>query len=151
MYLPHRKLYKRNFQPINNHTSHNPNSNSTRNQVDKEPLCASATSKSLFIYLFIYLFTRWYNLYFIFEHFCHAWRSVHLGNEASLVWNVLACVASVSAWGFGAKKDRRKGIFFGFGQAEMEREPKYERVGMGKRRKETLADKPLDSEKPARR
>ena len=30
-----------------------PNSNSTRNQVDKEPLCGCATSKSLFIYLFI--------------------------------------------------------------------------------------------------
>ena len=37
-----------------------PNSNSTRNQVDEEPLCGcGATSKSLFIYfiLFIYLFT----------------------------------------------------------------------------------------------
>ena len=32
-----------------------PNSNSTRNQVDEEPLCGCATSKSLFIYL-IYLF-----------------------------------------------------------------------------------------------
>ena len=87
MYLPHRKLYMRNFQPINNNTSHTPNSNSTRNQVDEEPLCGSATSKSLFIdlliYLFIYLFTRWYNLYFIFEHFCHAWRSIDLGSEAS--------------------------------------------------------------------
>ena len=31
-----------------------PNSNSTRNQVDEEPLCGCATSKSLFIYLFIY-------------------------------------------------------------------------------------------------
>ena len=30
-----------------------PNSNSTRNQVDEEPLCGCATSKSLFIYLFI--------------------------------------------------------------------------------------------------
>ena len=30
-----------------------PNSNSTRNQVDKEPLCGCATCKSLFIYLFI--------------------------------------------------------------------------------------------------
>ena len=29
-----------------------PNSNSTRNQVDEEPLCVSAISKSLFIYLF---------------------------------------------------------------------------------------------------
>ena len=28
------------------------NSNSTRNQVDKEPLCGCASSKSLFIYLF---------------------------------------------------------------------------------------------------
>ena len=32
-----------------------PNSNSTRNEVDKEPLCGCATSKSLFIYLFIIL------------------------------------------------------------------------------------------------
>ena len=32
-----------------------PNSNSTRNQVDEEPLCGCATCKSLFIYLF-YLF-----------------------------------------------------------------------------------------------
>ena len=31
-----------------------PNSNSTRNQVDEELLCGCATSKSLFIYLFIY-------------------------------------------------------------------------------------------------
>ena len=30
-----------------------PNSNSTRNQVDEEPLCGCATPKSLFIYLFI--------------------------------------------------------------------------------------------------
>ena len=28
------------------------NSNSTRNQIDEEPLCGCATSKSLFIYLF---------------------------------------------------------------------------------------------------
>ena len=34
-----------------------PNSNSTRNQVDEEPLCGCATCKSLFIYLF-YLFRR---------------------------------------------------------------------------------------------
>ena len=33
-----------------------PNSNSTKNQVDEEPLCGCATSKSLYIYLF-YLFT----------------------------------------------------------------------------------------------
>ena len=32
-----------------------PNSNSTKNQVDEEPLCGFATCKSLFIYLFIYL------------------------------------------------------------------------------------------------
>ena len=31
-----------------------PNFNSTRNQVDEEPLCGCATSKSLFIYYFIY-------------------------------------------------------------------------------------------------
>ena len=36
-----------------------PDSNSTRDQVDEEPLCGCATSKSLFIiiYLFIYLQT----------------------------------------------------------------------------------------------
>ena len=32
------------------------NSNSTRNQVDEEPLCGCATSKSLFIYLFYYYY-----------------------------------------------------------------------------------------------
>ena len=37
-----------------------PNSNSTRNQVQEEPLCGCATSKSLFIYLFIYLFRAVY-------------------------------------------------------------------------------------------
>ena len=79
----------------------------------------------IIIYLFIYLFTRWYNLYFIFQHFCHAWRSIDLVTEASSVWNFLACVASVS-------------------------KPKNERVGMGRGRKETLRDKPLDSENPAR-
>ena len=88
----------------------------------------------LFIYLFIYL------------HFCHAWRFIGLGSEASSVWN---CLASVSVR-FRSKERPKKGIFFGFGQAEMEREPKYERVGMGRGRKETLADKPLDSENPAR-
>ena len=31
------------------------NSNSTRNQVDLEALCGSATCKSLFIYLFIFI------------------------------------------------------------------------------------------------
>ena len=35
-----------------------PNSNSTRNQADEEPLCGCATSKSLFIYIFIYLFNE---------------------------------------------------------------------------------------------
>ena len=30
-----------------------PNSNLTRNELDKEPLCGCATAKSLFIYLFI--------------------------------------------------------------------------------------------------
>ena len=34
-----------------------PNSNSTWNQVDEELLSGCATSKSLFIYLFIYLFS----------------------------------------------------------------------------------------------
>ena len=33
-----------------------PNSNSTRNQVDEEPLCGCATSKSLFIYFYYFIF-----------------------------------------------------------------------------------------------
>ena len=33
-----------------------PNSNSTRNQVDEEPLCGCATSKSLFILCYFILF-----------------------------------------------------------------------------------------------
>ena len=33
-----------------------PNSNSTRNQVDEEPLCGCATSKSLFIYLYLFCY-----------------------------------------------------------------------------------------------
>ena len=35
-----------------------PNSNSTRNQVDEEPLCGCATCKSLFIYLFLFIFRK---------------------------------------------------------------------------------------------
>ena len=34
---------------------------STRNQVDEEPLCGFAASKSLFVYLFIYLLTPRYD------------------------------------------------------------------------------------------
>ena len=37
------------------------NSISTRNQVDEEPLCGFAASKSLFVYLFIYLLTPRYD------------------------------------------------------------------------------------------
>ena len=41
-----------------------PNSNSTRNQVDEEQLCGCATSKSLFNYLFyfMYLFIQRYSV-----------------------------------------------------------------------------------------
>ena len=35
-----------------------PNCNSTRNQVDEEPLCGCATCKSLVTYLFIYYLLR---------------------------------------------------------------------------------------------
>ena len=37
-----------------------PNSTSTSNQVDEEPLCGCATCKSLFIYLFIYFIYLFY-------------------------------------------------------------------------------------------
>ena len=41
-----------------------PNSNSTRNHVDEEPLCGCATSKSLFNYLFyfIHIFIQRYSV-----------------------------------------------------------------------------------------
>jgi len=44
------------------------NSNWTRNPVDKEALCGSATFKSLFIYLSIYLL-RGYLIIFVFSMF----------------------------------------------------------------------------------
>ena len=34
-----------------------PNSNSTRNQIDKEPLCGCATCKSLFIYFIYFIYS----------------------------------------------------------------------------------------------
>ena len=42
-----------------------PNSNSTRNQVDEEPLYGCATCKSLFIYLFIYFYLKYWRRGFI--------------------------------------------------------------------------------------
>ena len=41
--------------PLSSKTKTFPNSNSTRNQVDEEPLCECATSKSLFILLYFIL------------------------------------------------------------------------------------------------
>ena len=49
-------LVPRGFSPGTPVFSSPSNSNLTRNQVDEEPLCGCATSKSLFIYLFIYSF-----------------------------------------------------------------------------------------------
>ena len=47
--------------------------------------------------------------------------------------------------GFGSKERPRNFIFGVFPTRKMGREPKYERGGRGgERRKETLADKPLD-------
>ena len=57
----------------------------------------------------------------------------------------VACVASVSVW-FRSKEIPRKGTF-GLSvltAREMKREPKSERGGRWRGRKETLADKPLD-------
>ena len=42
-----------------------PNSNSTRNHVDEEPLCGCATCKSLFIYLFIlFIWIQTYRIFY---------------------------------------------------------------------------------------
>ena len=49
-------LVPRGFSPGTPVFSSPSNSNLTRNQVDEEPLCGCATSKSLFIYLFIHSF-----------------------------------------------------------------------------------------------
>ena len=46
------------------------NSNSTRNQVDEEPLCECATCKSSFIYKFIcFFYYSLFQLYFILIYF----------------------------------------------------------------------------------
>ena len=50
------------------------NSNSTRNQVDEEPLCGCATSKLSFIYLFIYLFMYLFIYLFIYLYPYHVQR-----------------------------------------------------------------------------
>ena len=50
-----------------------PNSNSTRNGTEerhKEPLCGCATSKSLFIYLFIYFYLMFLQATFKLEPYC---------------------------------------------------------------------------------
>ena len=57
----------------------------------------------------------------------------------------LACVASVSV-GFGSKERPRNGSFGVLPARKMGREPKKERGGWERGRKETLADKPLDFE-----
>ena len=54
----------------------------------------------------------------------------------------LACVASVSVW-FRGNQGRGLSVLTA---REMKREPKSERGGRGRGRKETLADKPLDFE-----
>ena len=68
-----------------------PNSNSTRNQVDEEPLCRYATSKSLyinFIYLFIYLFIPY--LLLVRETNISCWYAffscVHLQPDFTYFW-----------------------------------------------------------------
>ena len=66
---------------------------------------------------------------------------------ANLVWNFLACVASVSVE-FGSKERPRNGVFGILPARKMWREPKKERWGYGRGRKEPLADKPLDFENP---
>ena len=53
-----------------------PNSNSTRNQVDKEPLCGGATSKSLFIY-FIHLKVNLFIDNLIKDSLCKLLRKKH--------------------------------------------------------------------------
>ena len=42
-----------------------PNSNSTRNQVDEEPLCGCATCKSLFIFFYLLYFSLVSQIHFI--------------------------------------------------------------------------------------
>jgi len=57
----------------------------------------------------------------------------------------LACVASVSV-GYKSKERPRNGFFGVLPTRKMGGEPKSERGGWGRGRKETLADKPLDFE-----
>ena len=69
--------------------------------------------------------------------FKNCWTSsVTFGNRQKALFFMLACVASVSM-GFGNKERPRNGIFGVFPARKMGREPKSERGGRGRGRKET--------------
>ena len=61
-----------------------PNSISTRNQVDEEPLCGCATSKSLFIIIIYYLFIAkvepWFSQF--------TTKQLHENEHATAFWDV---------------------------------------------------------------
>ena len=60
-----------------------PNSNSTRNQVDEEPLCGCATSKSLFINLSINLFFNHINFSAFTLNSCRAMKKTQKNSSRS--------------------------------------------------------------------
>ena len=62
-----------------------PNSNLTRNQVDEEPLCGCATSKSLFIYLLFILFI--YMTTIGNKHPKFEWRGGGRGVDSFVLWS----------------------------------------------------------------
>ena len=83
-----------------------PNSNSTRSQVDEEPLCGCATSKSLFIYLFICLSNQW-------RHHFLSWterpRQIPWRHDR---WLKISRKYHISF--FSSRISRNSGIFFKF-------------------------------------
>ena len=65
-----------------------PNSNSTRNKVGEEPLSGCATSKSLFIYLFIYLFFCTCDLHGLLCRYCPKCKAHREATKQLSVWRL---------------------------------------------------------------
>ena len=105
-------------------------------------LIAEADSILCQLVMFLIPFFHWM---YKFEYTCYQESSVIHGLfigflvEKCTTCQSLACIASVSVW-FRSKER------LVLAAREMKQEPKNERGGRGRGRKETLADKPLDFE-----
>ena len=97
-----------------------PNSNLIRNQVDEEPLCGCATSKSLFIYLFYY-FTCLFRPQRPQNRISNC-RQNHYHNGRPMFIKIafrpwcfyLKTLLSASSWSIGSTHECHPSIFYSF-------------------------------------